>query len=713
MRLKINVLTSSITLGVGGLCNAVAIAQISPPFAAETGTNVQASAPPERIATGFSTNFAGKTIAPNDNVSLTFPSAVSAADGQFAVLVGTEDVTANFRWVSPTQLDGVFASAPLPGGASTMRVYKIAAGNQWVELGQVDINVAPGDGAPQVAQNTPVYRPSLIVGVKSQLAQEHSATATPPTRPTYADATLQAGMQTEHEGADWSVKSQFNMVGSSYQPEALDFSRQGGNAPRIDLANYLIESRFTNSAGITGIALGNVQAGSNPLLANAINNRGLTIRHKFNNRIDVAAALQNGTALVGGGNIFGLNDTDHRFATVAAGLEVLERTGGLRLEVTSFKGVVKPQVTTGIATLQDAEESHGWGLRAQSTNQQGSLRADLAFARSTYTPKGDSTLGIAPGPSTAGSTWYAELAYDLLKNAPFIADYPVSLTVQARHEYSESTYKSLGAGQGADYINDTVGLNASLGVVTGQLQWGRRSDNVANAAAFLKNRAPSLNLSLAAPLGQMVDSAAPPLWAPTASYTYGRNHSFADTGYIPFGQTIANLPNVKAITHGLGLNWTVNKLNFGYQYNRNLQDNNQPGFELQDVQDLGHNVTASYQLTDNVSLTSGAGKRRSMQLASGVERLNNTAQAGINWLLGDRYALSSSVNAYSDQDSTFTTNSKVRQGQLQLLKQFDLVSFGKKLPAQWSFSYSHSNTNSLGIVVRYQTLNAALSLSFF
>ncbi len=713
MRQTISVLTSGIALGVGGLYNAVAIAQSSPPIAVETSTTVQERIGTNAIVSGFTSSFAGKTIAPDDNVSLTFPSAVSTADGQFAVIVGTEDVTANFRWVSPTQLDGVFASAPLPEGTNAMRVYKIAAGNQWVELGQVEIQVSLGSDVSKAGNKTPVYRPSLIVGVKSQLAQTHSAAATPPVRPTYADATVQAGIQTEHAGADWSVKSQSNFIGSSYQPEALDFSRQGDNAPQLDLASYVIESRFTNSAGVTGLAAGNLQAGSNPLLANAINNRGVAVHHKFNHRLDIAAALQNGTAIIGGNNLFGLSDAKHKFATATAGLEVLERAGGLRLEATSFKGVVKPQVTTGIATLQDAEESHGWGLRAQSTNKDGSLRADLAFAHSTYTPKGDGTLGIAPGPSTAGSTWYAELAYDLVKNAPFIADYPFSLTVQARHEYSASTYKSLGAGQGADYVNDTVGLNASLGVVTGHLQWGMRSDNVANSAAFLKNRTPSLNLSLAAPLGQMLNSAAPPLWAPTASYTYGRNHSFADTGYIPFGQTIANLPNVKVITHGLGLNWAINKLNFGYQYNRNLQDNNQPGFELQDVQDLGHNITASYRLTDNLSLTSGAGKRRSMQHATGVERRNNTAQAGLSWLFGDRYTLSSSLNAYSDQDSSFTSNSQVRQGQLQLLKQFDIVSFGKKLPAQWSFSYSHSNTNSLGIVVRYQTLNAALSLSFF
>lgn len=713
MKLKISVLTSSIALGTGVFYTPMAFAQSAPPAAAEIVTTVQASTVAEAPASNFQASFAGKTIAPDDNVSLTFASAASATDGQFAVIVGTEDVTANFRWVSPTQLDGVFASAPLPEGTSAMRVYKIAAGNQWVEIGQAAMTVAAPAGALQGSSKTPVYRPSLILGSKSQLAQAHSAAATPPTRPIYTDLTVQAGMQTEHGSEDWSVKSQFNMVGSSYQPEALDFSRQGDAAPQLDIANYLIESRFIHSTGVTGIALGNVQAGSNSLLANAINHRGVAVQHKFNNRLDVAAALQNGTAIVGGNNIFGLNDVEHQFATATAGLEVMERAGGLRLEVTSFKGVVKPQITTGIATLQDAEESHGWGLRAQLANQQGSLRADLAFASSTYTPKGNSTLGIAPGPRTAGSTWYADLAYDLLKNTPFITDYPVSLTVQARHEYSASTYKSLGAGQGADYINDTVGLNASLGVVTGQLQWGKRSDNVADAAAFLKNRAPSLSLSLAAPLGQMVNSAAPPLWAPTASYTYSRNHSFADTGYIPFGQTITNLPDVKVFTHGLGFNWTVDKLNFGYQYSRNLQDNNQAGFELQDVQDLGHNMTASYQLTDNVSLTSGAGKRRSMQRATGVERRNNTTQAGVNWLFGDRYTLSSSLNAYSDQDSTFTSNNNVRQGQLQLLKQFDLISFGKKMPAQWSMSYSHSNTNSLGMVVRYQTLNAALSLSFF
>lgn len=712
MILKIGSLTSGLVLGTGALFSSAVCAQ--GPSAAEVSTAIAASggsiASPTR---GFQASFSGKTIAPDDTISLIFDSAVAAADGQFAVIVGTEDVTANFRWISPTQLEGVFASAPLPSGSSALSIYKISAGNQWVELAQAEITVAAPAAVSPSGSKAPVYRPSLILGIKSQLAEAHSAAATPPTRATYADLTAQGGLQAEHGGHDWSVKSQVNVVGSSYQPEALDFANQGGEAPRLDVANYLIESSFTNDAGVSGISVGHVQAGTNPLLASGISNRGLVLRHQFANRLDVSAAFQNGTAIVGGDNILGLNDSGHRFATATVGAEVLERAGGLRLEVTSFQGTVKPQIAPGISTLQDAEESRGWGLRAISTNQDGSLRGDLAFARSTYTPKGNSALNIAPGPSTKASAWYAQLGYDLVKNAQFIQDYPLSLTLQARHEYSGSAYKSLGAGQGADYVNDTLALNGSLGVVTSQLQLGRRSDNVADASAFLKNRAPTLSLTVAAPLAQMVSVTQPPLWAPTASYTYGRNRTFADTGYIPVGQTIADLPNVKVTSHGLGLSWTVDKLNVAYQYSRNLQDNNQLGFENQDVLDIGHTVTLAYQVNDRLSLTSGAGKRLSLQRATGVERFNDTAQAGANWLFGDRFTVTANLSSSRDHDSTFTSDTKVLQGQLQLLKQFDLPAFGKKLPGQWSIGYTHGNTRSTGIEVRYQSLNAALSLSFF
>lgn len=700
MRFQLSVLSTSLALALGvGLSmgiSASALAQAAPATSAPTS---------------FTASFSGKTIAPNDNISLTFASAVTAGDGQFAVIVGTEDLTANFRWVSPTQLDGVFAAMPLPAGANTLKVYQIAAGNQWQELGQLEIIVAAANGS--AGAKVPVFKPTLIVGTKAQLAEAHSAAATPPIRATYADLTAQAGLQTEHGDANWSLKSQLNLVGSSHGPEAVDFGNQGTEAPKLDIANYLVEGSYTSKVGVTGIALGHVQAGNNPLIAQTVANRGLSLTHKFNERFDIAAAFQNGTPIVGGLNPLGLNDTEHRLNTLSAGYEVLERAGGLRIETTIFNGVIKPKLSTGIATLQDAEESKGYGLRAKVQNTEATLRADAAYARSTYTPKGDSTRNILPGPATSGDSWYADVAYDLLKNVPLGKDYPLSLTVQGKHEFASMGFKTLGAGAASNFAADTLSLNATLGVITSQLQLTKRSDNVDDNAAFLKNWSHGYSLTVGVPLGQVLDTAKPPLWAPTISLTQGRSHSYADTAFIPSGQTLANLPSVFATTQGLGLNWTVDKLTLGYQLSRILQDNQQLGVEAMDVADIGHNMTAGYTASEKLSFTGGLGTRTSTSKDTGVQRFNNTAQGGVNWLFGDRYTFNTSISTSRDRDSLNISDSKVMQANLQLFKLFDFTSFGLKVPGQWTLAYTHSNNNSLGTVVRYQTLNAALSLSFF
>ena len=58
----------------------------------------------------FVASFADQTLQPTDPVSLVFSSNMAAGDGQFAVLIGSEDLSGNFTWVSPTQLDGAVSS---------------------------------------------------------------------------------------------------------------------------------------------------------------------------------------------------------------------------------------------------------------------------------------------------------------------------------------------------------------------------------------------------------------------------------------------------------------------------------------------------------------------------------------------------------------------------------------------------------------------------
>jgi hypothetical protein len=659
----------------------------------------------------------GKSIAPTDTVSWTFQQAQKVGDGQFAVIAGIEDVTPNCRWVSPTQLDCVFAAIPLPAGVTEMKFFVISADNQWLEMAKSSFTVAGGSAATQGAAASAkpnVFTPSLIVGAKSQVYEEHTLGALPPTRATYLDGTLQASLQTENYGKDWSTKSQINIVGSSNRLEAVNYAAQAADASKVDVANYLIGGTSQNAMGLSSASLGNVQAGENPLLANAIANRGALINHKFNDRFDITLAAQNGTPIVGAPNITGLADNEHRMSTITVGAELLERAGGIRIEATTFQGAAKPVLTGNIATLQDAEQSKGVGLRIKAQNTEATLRGDIGIARSSYTPKGDSVLNIAPGPTTSANAWYGDVAYDVLKNVDLIPNYPLGLTVQAKRELSNFGYKSVGAtGQLPDYENDTVSFNASLGVITSQLQLGQRADNVENSAAFLKNRTRTSNLTLAAPLGQMIDSAKPPVWAPTVNVNYGINHTAADTAFIPLGQTIANLPNTTAHTSGFGLNWTIDKVSVGYTFSRTLQDNQQVGSEPMDLLDRAHNVTLNFPLSDAISLTSAFGVRQSKHLDTGVISDGDTAQLGLNWLIGDRYTLTGNTSYSFDRDTAATVSNKTVQVQVQLVKQFDVTSFGMQLPGQWSVTYSNNRTNSMGTQVRYQTINAAFNLSFF
>lgn len=663
------------------------------------------------------------SVAANAPLHFMFSKTTHIEDGRYAVLLGTEDLTASFTWISPTQLNGLFNDMPLPQGANILRAYQITDDNQWVEIGEAKIMVtAPNDNGQ--ANHPAVFHPRLIIGVKSQLRESHSATATPPLRRTYQDATLLGSFTSEYADDDSSFNSQLNFAGSSYRPEAIDFGVQSGGAPKIDVANYLVQSTFNNRAGVTGLSLGYVQAGNNPLLASGIGqsdlpsgsgigNRGALFTQKFNDRLDFSAAVQNATSLLGGNNLTGLNDPQHRFTTLALGGEVLERLGGLRIEITSFNGIVKPTFAMGEATLQDAEQSQGLGLRAQSQTAEGDIRSDVVFARSTFTPSGSSTHSIPAGPSVKGNAWYASLDYDVLRNIELSTTQFLSLSLQARHDFSASTYKSLGSWAGADFVSDSLGISAYLGVISSQLQIGQRTDNVDNANAFFKNRAPTLNFNLAAPLGQLFDSSQPSPWLPSSSYSYSRNHNYADRRFIPAWATIADLSNMQSTSHGLDFNWQIKTVGLHYQYSRNLQNNQQIGYELDDIFDSGHTASASYQLNENLSLNGGGSQRISDQQFAHVLRYSKSAQVGMNWRVGDRYTLTPNAMVYSDHDTAGFTSSKAIQSQVQLIKQFDLPILNSKLPGQWSLRYVSSNTNTLGTRVRYESVNAALSLSLF
>ncbi len=672
-----------------------------------------------------SANFSGQQVAPT--ATLIFEFAAPAA-GAVAVMVGTEDMSAQFAWVSPARLEGVFAAMPLPVGTHVVKLFAVGEGGAWRELAQLELVVQTSPGAPGApdasaggAAQASAFKPSLVLGLKSQLAERHSAGGSAPPRPTYADLTTQLGLQTEHgEPPDaagqggWSLTSQLNAVGSSHHPEAVDFGQRGALAPKLDLASYLVELKTNSSFGQSTAQLGHIQAGNHPMLANSIGHRGLQLLHQFGPRWDAALAVQNGNASVGSLNITGLSNPQHRWNTLSTGVEVLERAGALRLEATAFEGQVLPKPSVGVANWMDAERSQGWGLKLKAQSESGGTRFETALARSTHTPKGDSTLSILPGPASRAQVWFADVTQELLKNHTLAADWPLNLTVQARHERAERGYKSLGAGQAGDYAASSASLQATLGLVSSQLQLTTRHDNLDGSAAFLKNESRGLAWSLNLPLPQLISATEPPKWAPSVSYSLGRNSNAADTAFIPLGQTLANLPKLTAINHSLGLNWALGKLSVAYQLAMSAQDNQQLGLERMDNTERSHTLNLTYPVTEQLNLTSGFGQRRSLAKDTGLMRLGANAQLGMSWTFGDRYALAANLATSRDQDRPLTSSSSSVQAGIELSKPFEFTGLGLKLPGQWSLRYASSTSRALGTVpVRFQTLNFNLSLTLF
>jgi hypothetical protein len=157
----------------------------------------------------------------------------------------------------------------------------------------------------------------------------------------------------------------------------------------------------------------------------------------------------------------------------------------------------------------------------------------------------------------------------------------------------------------------------------------------------------------------------------------------------------------------------IEKLTLGYQLSNTLQDNRQIGMQAVDVEDRSHNLSIAYAVSDKLNITSAFGQRSSLAKDNLIRRLGDTAQLGVNWIFGDRYTFTSNLSTSDDKDRPLTLQSKNLQANLQLLKQFDLHAFGMKMPGQWSLSYARNNSSSMGLQIRYQSINASLALSFF
>ena len=362
---------------------AVAAAQAPPPLVITPSFNQQAS------------------VTPGTGIELYTSRPLDPSEGTLAVLIDTTDVTSLFT-VNGTILSYGATIVPLPLDASAVTAYLVSPQNAWQLLATFPLHVAapaenavmgaPGPQTPAVAATPAPPRapcaPSLTAGSKSQPAESHSPDAAAPPRTTFTDATMQGSLKADMAGPARTMHSGIDLIGSSFQGEALRFGQQGASAPNVDMPSYVAQVQD----GRARFAMGHLLFAANRLLVDNLQSRGFSATVPLGQRVDLTAAALNGTTIVGWDNFTGVQEAHHRSFTGILGIEVLQRPGALRFELTTMDGSLLPITSFNRGSITDAEESRGNGVRVIATGKAQRLHLDGGFARSHFTNPDDPLL---------------------------------------------------------------------------------------------------------------------------------------------------------------------------------------------------------------------------------------------------------------------------------------------------------------------------------
>lgn len=668
------------------------------------------------------TSFSPGTPVPADaTLTLDFPGSLAYGPGRFVVMVGGEDVTAQFELTRPGQLRGVFAGAPLPAGETVLAVHGLDEGNAWRLLAQAPLVVAalPG-GGPRA-----VVTPSAALRISARPWENHSSFATPPTPASELYATLDAGLATDHGDADWGLKTDLKISAVSDRSDALQYSALGNGARRLDLASYLVDGQVESSLGTSRLALGHVEAGSHPLLASAIAHRGLLATQALGPRSALMVSMQSASPVLGWANPSGLADSGNRFTLSSLGHELMERPGGLRIELSSFNGDTGP-VTTLSSSPPPARRLHsqGWGLRLMGETADQAWRGELALARSQFTDLGARPVNPSdPGSAAVSGTAYTlELGHTLVKARPLWNDWPFSLTGTARLERSAPLYQSLGAFcVTADQRKHHLGLDATLGEFSGGLSVDSVQTNLDRDLMQPRRHTPAWGVQLAAPLGAWLTPNDPHSPWPVLDYRFQRSHTWLDQRFAMDPITSA-FEDAVTSTHSLSLGWTGPAGSVTYTLSRVLDDDQLT--PRNDTLNLDHGVSATWQLSETAKLSLDLGWNPSRHWVDGSREHAKSADLSGSWGFGQRYTLSARLGYQLDRDTPINPSypahewRRVITGALALSQAFDVPLLGKMLPAQWTLSYQHQRTDlrdgsmSSLLRVRYDLLNLGLSISY-
>ncbi len=713
-------------------------------------------------------SFAGKeSVAPDEQIELLLNRPLQPSEGRLAVFVGQTDLT-NLFTVTERGLNYGPNALPLPAGEAEVTVYLVSSSNDWRELTRFPLRVpapaataqpeaqpAAAGASPSAQPGQPEQRrrfgfdkfdiaPALNIGFKSQFAETHFPASNRPERTTFTDATVQGSLKTEMGRGQWSMQSQYQIAVSEFRKEALRFNQLGANAPKVDLANYLMQFQH----GQQRFMAGHTTYGTNRHLITNFASRGLTLTFPLGSRSDFAVAALNGTNDVGWDNFFGIANRRHQILSGTFGFEFFpHRRGGLRFEAGLLNGWLQPRNSFNQGSINDAERSQGLSFRLLFTDKAQRLRFDGSLTRGRFTNPNDPLLNrgfdLVPVRETTRGARYVEVGYDLLKDFA-VSSVPtqtraqaqtpatarkLNLTLNLRHERVDPLFRSIGATQlQADRYQNQLELIGSFGEVSFNATHVRFNDNLAGIPSILKTftrrNAFAANAPLATLLGNDPTQPSPIMlkWLPRVGYTFDRVHAFA--AFVPINGGFndpSTIPDQVSLNQTFIAEWQTPQLRFSYRFNHSLQDNRQRGRERADLENFINGFTlewsplTTFELNFDVSAESATNRE--------TARTDRTLRFGFGtrWQITPRAILNANFSTIGVGDVARTSRNRnaefdlqwswrFQRGTQERFRKFQSVYF-----IRYANRYVRAQNRIFGIntLTRLNTFNTGLNFIFF
>lgn len=535
-------------------------------------------------------------IAPNDTFDVVIQRRQEQRSARLAAVIGTTDVTALFTAHGDTL---TYRANPigLPAGEHKLTLYLVDYLNGWTELGEIPLRVRNRAGF-----ETASVDPAIVFSSKGQMGAEPRPTPDVRHAP-LEDVSVTAGLQSMHTREGVSLRTQANMLGGSNREEALRFAERPLDAPKIDLADYLV----TVERGAGSISLGHVAFGQHRHLINGLTSRGASASAKWGPVATLSLAALSGTSVVGFNNLTGISDPDHRIAGGSLALELLpQRPGGLRVEATAVDGSILPVAGFGRSAIADAEASEGLGVRFQASDagQRHRLEGGYSRSRSDYLPDSALSAGLRlPGVTrVARNAWYADLTTNLLRDVA-MAGIPLTLALALRTERVDPLYRTVPLGVRSDVGSTEMDITGSIGAVAVRASVARLRDNLSRIPSLLTTDTKASSFGLEVPGSSLVRQA----WFPSISVAVQRIHQAGRNVPVNSGFAETHVPDQLSAVASVAVQWMTNFWQLRVQANQSDQDNRQVGRESADLLNSSYVVSLGVTPSPRVALTMDVG----------------------------------------------------------------------------------------------------------